>query len=72
MALTRMELHIGGMEGRQDIQVIRAVLDKIEGIDAQDIRAGLVRVEFDATKVSSNTILAAIANAGEGYDVSMF
>jgi copper chaperone CopZ len=72
MALTRMELHIGGMEGRQDIQVIRAVLDKIEGIDAQDIRAGLVRVEFDTTKVSSNTILAAIANAGEGYDVSMF
>jgi len=72
MALTRMELRIGGMEGRQDIQVIRAVLDKIEGIDAQDIRAGLVRVEFDAAKVSSNTILAAIANAGEGYDVSMF
>ncbi len=72
MALTRMELRIGGMEGRQDIQVIRAVLDRIEGIDAQDIRAGLVRVEFDATKVSSNTILAAIAGAGEGYDVSMF
>lgn len=71
MALVRLELRVGGMEGKEDVRILRGVLDAIEGIEAQDIRPGLVRLEIDSSAVSTNRILAAIANAGDGYDVSL-
>lgn len=71
MALVRLELRVGGMEGKEDVRILRGVLDAIEGIEAQDVKPGLVRLEIDPAAVSANRILAAIANSGDGYDVSL-
>lgn len=71
MALTRIELRIGGMTDRKDIQTIREALDAIAEIDAQDVKQGLVRLEYDPKKLDLNRVFVAIAQAGEGYDVSM-
>ncbi len=71
MALTRIELRIGGMTDKKDVQIIRQALDAIAEIDAQDIKPGLVRLEYDEKKLNLNRVFVAIAEAGEGYDVSM-
>ncbi len=71
MALTRIELRIGGMTDKKDVQIIRQVLDAIAEIDAQDIKPGLVRLEYDSRRLDLNRVFVALAQAGEGYDVSM-
>lgn len=71
MALTRIELRIGGMTDKKDVQIIRQALDAIAEIDAQDVKPGLVRLEYDEKKLNLNRVFVAIAEAGEGYDVSM-
>jgi hypothetical protein len=71
MALARIELRIGGMTDRNDIRTVREALDAIAEIDAQDVRQGLVRLEYDPCKLDLNRVFVAIAQAGEGYDVSM-
>jgi hypothetical protein len=70
MALQRAELSIGGMNDKKDVQIIRQVLDAIAEIEAQDIKPGLVRLEYDPKKLDLNRVFIAIAQAGEGYDVS--
>lgn len=71
MALTRIELRIGGMTDKKDVQIIRQALDAIAEIDAQDVKPGLVRLEYDEKKLNLNRVFVAIAEAGDGYDVSM-
>ena len=71
MALVRLELRIGGMVGKSDVQIIRAALDAISGIEAQDVRNGHVRLEYDTSLVDTKRLFATIAGAGEGYDVSL-
>lgn len=71
MALTRIELRIGGMTDKKDVQIIRQALDAIAEIDAQDVKPGLVRLEYDDKKLDLNRVFVAIAEAGEGYDVSI-
>lgn len=69
MSLQRAEFKVGGMSCGHCVAAVRGALDKLEGIDAQDVTVGRVRVEFDGSKIGTNAIIAAIAD--QGYDVDI-
>lgn len=69
--MQNLELRIGGMESKADTTVIRAALDPLPGIDAYDVLRGKVRLSYDPKTIALARIFAAIAEAGEGYDVEM-
>ncbi|HQF55482.1 MAG TPA: heavy metal-associated domain-containing protein [Fibrobacteria bacterium] len=66
-----LNLRIGGMESRKDVQLLGDVLETLPGIEAYDVKPGRVRVGYLPGKVSLSAIFAALAEAGEGYDVEM-
>jgi len=59
------------MESRQDVQILRDALETLPGIDAYDVLPGKVRIGYSPGLVSLSKIFAALAEAGEGYDVEM-
>lgn len=66
-----LNLRIGGMESREDVQILRKALDALPGIDAYDVLAGRIRIGYFPEQVSLSRIFAALAGSGEGYDVEM-
>lgn len=66
-----LNLRIGGMESRKDVQLLGDVLEKLPGIEAYDVKPGRIRIGFDPKSVTLGTIFAALAEAGEGYDVEL-
>ena len=66
-----LHLRIGGMESRRDVQILRDVLETLPGIEAYDVLPGKVRIGYSPRMVSLSQIFAALAEAGEGYDVEM-
>lgn len=66
-----LNLRIGGMESRKDVALLGGVLDALPGIDAYDVKPGRIRIGYDPKAVSLSAIFAALAEAGEGYDVEM-
>ena len=66
-----LNLRIGGMESRKDVQLLGDVLETLPGIEAYDVKPGRVRVGYLPGNVSLSAIFAALAEAGEGYDVEM-
>jgi copper chaperone CopZ len=69
--MLRLNLKVGGMESRDDVSRIRAALDPLPGIDAFDVLKGRVRMSYDPKAIPLSRIFAAIAEAGEGYDVEL-
>ena len=66
-----LNLRIGGMESRKDIQILRDALEILPGIEAYDVLPGKVRIGYSPKSVSLSKIFAALAEAGDGYDVEM-
>jgi len=66
-----LNLRIGGMESRDDVRILREVLEILPGIEAYDVLPGRVRIGYAPASVSLSKIFAALAEAGEGYDVEM-
>ncbi len=66
-----LNLRIGGMESRKDVALLGEVLERLPGIEAYDVKPGRVRIGYLPDKVSLSAIFAALAEAGEGYDVEM-
>ncbi len=67
-----LNLRIGGMESRKDVQVLREVLESLPGIEAYDVKSGRVRIGYSPALISMATIFGALAQAGEeGYDIEM-
>ena len=66
-----LQLRIGGMESRDDVQILSKALDSLPGIDAYDVKPGRVRLGYDPAAVALWRIFEALAEAGEGYDVEM-
>ena len=69
--MASLNLRIGGMESRKDIQILRDALETLPGIEAYDVLPGKVRLGYAPGSVSLAKIFAALAEAGEGYDVEM-
>jgi len=69
--MQNLELRVGAMESKADVVLIRTALDPLPGIEAYDVLRGKVRLSYDPKAISLARIFAAIAEAGEGYDVEM-
>lgn len=52
-------------------KILRDVLEIASGVEAYDVLPGKVRIGYDAKKTSVARLFAAIAEAGEGYDVEL-
>jgi hypothetical protein len=66
-----LNLRIGGMESREDTRILNQALESLPGIDAYDVKPGRVRIGYFPDQVPLARIFAALAEAGEGYDVEM-
>jgi copper chaperone CopZ len=66
-----LNLRIGGMESREDTAILNRVLETLPGIDAYDVKPGRVRIGYFPDQVTLSAIFAALAEAGEGYDVEL-
>lgn len=66
-----LNLRIGGMESRKDVTLLGGVLEALPGIEAYDVKPGRIRVGYQPKEISLGKIFAALAEAGEGYDVEM-
>lgn len=71
MAIGTLNLRIGGMESRKDVQLLQAILESLPGIEAYDVKTGKVRLSYDSKKVELARVFQALAEAGEGYDVEL-
>lgn len=69
--MQRMDLRIGGMEGKDDVRLLRGVMEVLPGIEAYDVLPNKIRLTYDPSKTGAAAIFAAIAEAGEGYDVEL-
>jgi len=69
--MQNLDLRVGAMESKADVALIRTALETLPGIDAYDVLRGKVRLSYDPKTISLARIFAAIAEAGEGYDVEM-
>lgn len=69
--MQRMDLRIGGMESKSDVRILREVLEVLPGIEAYDVLPRKVRLTYDPSKTGAAAIFAALAQAGEGYDVEL-
>jgi hypothetical protein len=66
-----LNLRVGGMESREDIRILREILEILPGIEAYDVLPGKVRIGSVPASVSLSKIFAVLAEAGEGYDVEL-
>jgi len=66
-----LNLRIGGMESRKDVALLGGILEALPGVEAYDVKPGRIRIGYRPKEVSLSRIFAAIAEAGEGYDVEM-
>ncbi|HOX52431.1 MAG TPA: copper resistance protein CopZ [Fibrobacteria bacterium] len=59
------------MQSKEDVRTLRGVLETLPGIEAYDVLPHKVRLSYDPTRTNVAAIFAAIAEAGEGYDVEL-
>jgi len=69
--LESLNLRIGGMESRKDVALLGGILENLPGIEAYDVKPGRIRIGYLPKEISLGKIFAALAEAGEGYDVEM-
>lgn len=65
----RLKLRVGGMNCGHCVAAVEKALDALPGVSAHSVKVGSALVEFDASVVGSNAVVAAVADAG--YDVSL-
>jgi copper chaperone len=58
------ELTIGGMSCGHCVAALRKELEKVEGLDVQEVTVGRARVRYDEGRVSAGRIAGAVHAAG--------
>ena len=64
----KMELAIEGMTCGHCVKAVRGALEKMPGVEVEDVRMGAATLVVDPTRASPDDIVEAVAD--EGYTAS--
>ena len=66
--MERMTLAIEGMSCGHCVKAVTQALERVQGVDVQEVRIGSARVAYDPTRTSPDAIIDAVND--EGYAAS--
>jgi copper chaperone len=64
----RMTLAIEGMSCGHCVKAVTRALERVQGVDVQEVRIGSARVAYDPARTSADAIIDAVND--EGYTAS--
>lgn len=68
--MERTTLKINGMSCGHCVAAVRSELEKLDGVTVEAVQVGSATVSYDASRVGTNQLVDAVADAGYDADIA--